>query len=134
MKWVYQRVGIVQVQQTFYMQRQARRCISEAKSEQKALETPTSLAHRAQRSVPENRTLDKTIVYRREKAPTALCADAPWHEYEWQERRLEVRKVGIRIPGHIRPPLASSSNSFGMSHHQDAPPYLHSRDVLSVVT
>lgn len=108
------------------------------KSEQKTLETPTVPWPIGSGDLPENRALDKTIVYGREKVPAAPCADthhAPWHEYEWPERRPEVRKVGIRIPGHIRPPLASPSNSFGtLQPPRHATVYLHSRDALSVVT
>lgn len=69
-----------------------------------------SLTHRAQRSAGESGFGQDNCI--REKVPAAPCADAPRHEYEWPERRPEVREVGIRIPGHIRPPLASPSNSF----------------------
>lgn len=94
--------------------RPTRRCISEVKSEQKALADAYDESWPIGPSdLPQYRTLDKTIVHEREKAAAAPCADALRHEYECPERRSEVREVGIRIPGHIRPPLASPSNSFG---------------------
>jgi len=66
-KWIYQRVGIAGA--TNILRAEASPKISEAKSEQKTFETPTSLAHRAQRSVPENRALDKTIDIQERESP-----------------------------------------------------------------
>lgn len=85
----------------------------EWKMSKRRTETPTVLVHSVPRSlsVAGESELRTRQSYTREKAATigsvAPCTDAPWHEYECPERTTEVREVGIRIPGHIRPSPAS---------------------------
>lgn len=82
------------------------------KASKRRAKTPTVLAHSVPRSLSvagESKPRTRQS-YTREKATigsAVLCADVPWHEYECPERTTEVREVGIRIPGHIRPSPAS---------------------------
>lgn len=117
MKWAYRRVVIAQVQADILR--------SEAGISRDASPRWKASKRRSGRlwsPGPSNPAICRGIglwtrqSYTRERKPSAApCADASRHEYECPERRPEVRKVGIRIPGHIRPPLASPSNSFGTS-------------------
>lgn len=139
MKWAYQRTGdcagatnILRAETGL----PGRMHLRSEKSEQKAHETPTIPWPIGPSDLPGESGFGQDNCIREERRPPAApCADAPRHEYECPERRPEVRKAGIRIPGHIRPPLASPSNSFGTSQpSRHAAVYSHSRDALSVVT
>lgn len=105
------------------------RCISGEKRAKDARETPT-VPGPSRSAICDGESSfrqDNRILYEQEgemepRRLAALCTMrgcATRHEYECPGATAEVRKIGIRIPGHIRPsptPLVSSpSNSFWTS-------------------